>query len=142
MKYKARAESKPLYVTFRERGNHGLMKHLYKIQDVVSLDFDDNSAIAILDAMGKYPNIKNRLENYRNKTSVKGTKFVFIIDLDESIELPFPVQYDNSSRAPQGDVYLSLKEVFGKPVNGTVFIANKSSKRMMAKSSPRTLSTR
>lgn len=123
--YKARAESKPLYVTFRERGNHGVMRHLHKIQDVVSLDFNDNSAIAVLDAMGKYPNIKNRLENYRNKTNVTGTKFVFIFDIDESIELPFPVQYDNSSQAPQGDVYLSLKEVFGKPVNGTVLISNK-----------------
>lgn len=137
--YKTRAESKPLYFAYRD---HGRIEYLFKILDVVSLNLDDDSAIDVLDKMGKYPNIKKRLEKYKKESHATGTKFVFIIDLDESIELPFPVQYDNSSRAPQGDVYLSLKEVFGKPVNGTVFIANKSSKRMMAKSSPRTLSTR
>lgn len=128
--YKARAESKPLYFAYRDRGK---IEYLFKIQDVVSLDLSDNSAIDVLDKMGKYPNIKNRLENYKKKVTCTGTKFVFIIDLDESIKLPFPVQYDSSSRAPQSPVYLSLKEVFGEPVNGTVLISNKKKKGSSAK---------
>lgn len=128
--YKTRAESKPLYFAYRD---HGRIEYLFKIQDIVSLDLDDDGAIDVLDKMGKYPKIKDRLNNYKEETGATGTKFLFIIDLDESIELPFPVQYDNSSRAPQADVYLSLKEVFGKPVNGTVLISNKKKNGSTAK---------
>lgn len=124
-KYKSRGEKHPLYVAFRERGNHGRITHLYKIQDIVSLDLDDNDAIDSLastlqEGQPLYPQIKNKIEYYKTKhpTYGKGLKWVFIIDRENSIELPFPVEYDSSIRGLATHTYLTLNEVIRKPDPG------------------------
>ena len=42
---------------------------------------------------------------------------VAVIDLDNSIKLQYPVEYNGSIRGQAGNVYLTLKEVFGPPTS-------------------------
>ena len=117
-KYKSRGEKHPLYVAFRASGQHGRITHLYKIQDVLSFDFNDNDAISAIISTGKYPNIENRIEGYKNEVDPKDQKYVFIIDNNNTIELPYPVEYDGSIRGMRGITTLKLSEVFEKPKSG------------------------
>jgi len=110
-KYKSRGVKHPLYVAFRAKGQHGRITHLYKIQDVLSFDFNDQDAINAIVSMGKYPDIENRIKGYKMDAAPKGQKYVFIIDKENTIELPYPVEYDGSIRGMAGTTTLKLSEV-------------------------------
>lgn len=121
-KYKSRGERHPLYVAFRERGRHGCITDLYKIQDILSFDLDDVDTIEVLDAMEqdgkpKYPNIKSRIEYYKinNPNYSKEMKWVFIIDTENSIHLPYRVEYEDSIKGMAGIAYRKLNEIIRKP---------------------------
>ena len=107
-KYKSRGERRPLYVAFRERGHNGRITDLYKIQDILCFDLDDDDAIDAIAAMEhdgqpKYPEIKSRIEYYKEKANYsKEIKWVFIIDIDNSIHIPYPVEYDGSTKGMTG----------------------------------------
>lgn len=129
-KYKSRGEKHPLYVAFRHRGEHGRITDLYKIQDIIKLDLDDSSAIDAIDSMGKYPNFKNRIEFYKKHepTYLKELKWVFILDQDNSIKLPYPVEYDGSIKGLAGTAYLTLSEVFRSPASSEKIVKIKMKK--------------
>lgn len=116
-KYKSRGEKHPLYVAFRHSKQNGRIEKLYKIQDIIMLDLDDTDAIDAIDSTGMYPCIKNRIEGYKldEPNYKKGTKWVFVLDNDKSIILPYPVEYAGSIQGLAGTTYLSLAEVFQKP---------------------------
>ena len=121
-KYKSRGERHPLYVAFRERGHHGCIRDLYKIQDILSFDLDDVDTIDVLSAMEqdgkpKYPNIKSRIEYYKrnNPYYSKEMKWVFIIDTENSIHLPYRVEYEGSIKGMAGIAYRKLNEIIREP---------------------------
>lgn len=123
--YKSRGERHPLYVAFRERGHNGRITDLYKIQDILSFDLDDEDAINVIAAMEqdgspKYPNIKSRIQYYKdnNPNYTKEIKWVFIIDHENSIHLPYRVEYDGSTRGLTGISYRKLNEFIRQPTNG------------------------
>lgn len=126
--FKARGEKKPLFMAFRERNNHGRMTHLYKIQDVLCLNLEDEIAIDSFstqtDDKGnlKYKGFRDRINYYKRKNknqSKGGDRWVFLLDVENSIELPFPVEYESSIGVP-GEVHLAIKDFFGYPKDGVV----------------------
>jgi len=119
--YRTRAETRSLYVAFRQNGK---INHLYKIQDIVALCLGDTSAIDSLDNTQKYPNIKKRLNYYiQNSPSVDltNTKYVFILDLNNTIELPYTVTY-HSLKGKAGHEFRKLNELIRKPQKGSNMI--------------------
>lgn len=86
----------PLFITFREKGG-GAMKTLYKLLDVLELDLDDEASIekvdeASIEKVGKQLNLKDRLDRYKSfGTPTKGVKRVYVLDIDDAITLPIPV---------------------------------------------------
>lgn len=127
--YEARGKKRPLYMAFRLPQSHGRIEWLYKIQDILSFDLNDKATIESIDSIEengeqKYPNFKKRIEEYKRRTQINqtkwtcfGKKLVFVIDLENSIELQYPVEYEGSIRGQAGNVYLTLKEVFGPPTS-------------------------
>ncbi len=116
--YWTRAQCRPLYVAFRERGE---ITHLYKIQDIVVLRFGDTTAIDSLSKSSMYPNIKNRIDFYmKNNTKLNLTadKYVFILSQNETIELPYTVVYSKGTKGKSGHEFRKLHEMIGKPLNG------------------------
>lgn len=116
----------PLYVAFRKGNSHGRIERLYKIKNIYSLSFNDVDAIHSLGSMendGKklYPNIEDNIESYKKdlKDFNPGDdeKWLFLFDKEESIKLPYPVEYRDSIRGMAGSVFLTLKEVFKEPEN-------------------------
>lgn len=121
--YAKRANSKPLYITFREGGNkQGKMTKLFKVQDIIVLNFYDNPTIEKIEELKKYADFKTRIEAYKNnlrKPIDNGDKFVFILDDDNSFDLPKPVVFDKSyglNGNPRNHVFLSLKDMLAGPV--------------------------
>ena len=116
-KYKSRGEKHPLYVAFRHRGQHGRITDLYKIQEILKFDLDDSAAIEAIESMRKYPDFKSRIEYYKQHQPgyTKELKWVFVLDKNNSIKLPFPVEYENSIKGLNGTTYLTLAEVFQVP---------------------------
>lgn len=121
--YASRANGKPLYITFREGGNQqGKMTKLFKVQDIIVLNFYDDETINAIDEQNKYANFKKRIEKYKSKLRNqidRGDKFVFILDEDNSFDLPKPVVFDkrygNNGNA-QTHVFLSLKDMLAGTV--------------------------
>jgi hypothetical protein len=125
--YRTRAENRALFMAFRNRGS---ITHLYKLQDVLVMRFNDNAAIKALGNSGKYKDIEKRIQYYlKNMPSSKNNdlKYVFILDLDSVIELPYVVSYSNSSKGKSGHEYRKLHELIKKPKAGknTVQLAKK-----------------
>ena len=112
--YKRRGLMRPLYISFREGRNNGQFDILYKVKDVIAMDMNDKSAVASLKAKGSYPNIEQRINGYVNDLHPNGNKWVFILDLDESIKLPMPVQF-SKAKGMMGHVILTLKDVISNP---------------------------
>lgn len=129
-KYKARIESHPLYITFREKRNKGRMTTLYKIKDIVKIYLTADGVKKDMQEYirFKYPEEKDLIERIKNICSrqegedlyKEEDKALFILDRKESIELPYPVQYKN--RAPQGPHYLTLSQVLSKPDEGKNYV--------------------
>ena len=124
-KYKSRGERHPLYVAFRERGHNGRITDLYKIQDILLFDLDDEDAINVIAAMEqdgcpKYSNIKSRIQYYKtnNPNYSKEIKWVFIIDHENSIHLPYSVEYEGSTRGLAGISFRKLNEFIRQPDDG------------------------
>ena len=126
--FSSRGKTSVLFFAFREGGNHGRMTHLYKVQEIISVDLsiqEDIDAIAKIqlpNGSPKYPDFAKRIKTYKTRyvknKNISGLKWVFIIDPNETIELPYPVEY--SGRNPQGTDYRTLKEFFQKPQNANV----------------------
>ena len=98
--------------------------------------------IKIQDAINKkkdYTNFKSRIDAYKAeykskcKKEIKNEdKYVFILDEKMSFDLPYPVifptSYGNNGN-PENHVFLSLKDMLAKPVNGVVTLSNLSKNR-------------
>ena len=121
--YYTRANKRTLFIAFREKG---LITHLYKVQDIVIMSLGDTNAIDYLEKSGKYPNIKQRLNNYIDQTpnlNLHENKYVFILDIPNSIELPYVVEYKVSMKGKAGHEFRKLKEFIRKPdSNGKVLL--------------------
>ena len=119
-KYKSRGEKHPLYVAFRAGGQKGRIDMLYKIQDIIRMNLEDEDVVRSIAATGKYPNFQERVKECISKNGKykPGMKWVFVLDKESSIELPFPVEYEDSIRGMAGPTYLTLSEVIRKPNNG------------------------
>lgn len=97
-----------LYFAFR--GGNGDIRKLYKLKDLVQLDIDDESAISTVEKSIR--DFRKRLEIYKSKCSYTHNriKYVYILDLDHTIELPFIVRpLENNS----GPAYYQLSEIMG-----------------------------
>lgn len=137
--YATRANSKPLYITFREGGNNqGKMSRLYKVQDIIVLKCYDDATIDAIDRSQMYKDFKNRIIKYRELANPKDEdKFVFILDEELSFDLPNPVVFDKSygnNGNAQNHVFLSLKDMLASPVNGQVVLNPNSRKEKRFKS--------
>ena len=118
--YKSRGEKHPLYVAFRAGKQNGRIDMLYKIQDIIRMDLENEDVVRSIAATGKYPNFQERVKECISKNGKykPGMKWVFVLDKESSIELPFPVEYEDSIRGMAGPTYLTLSEVIRKPNNG------------------------
>lgn len=111
----------PLYVAFRKGSSHGRIEYLYKIKNIYSLCLNDDDAIRSLGLMENngiklYPNIVDNINAYKKEfNSSDDEKWLFLLDAEESIKLPYPVEYRDSIRGLTGSVFLTLKEVFKEP---------------------------
>lgn len=134
--FAVRANSKPLYITFREGGNQqGRMTKLFKVQDIIVLDFDDTKTIDEIDKKQKYPDFQKRIGLYKanlKKDIDPGDKFVFILDADNSFDLPKPVVFDKrfgNNGNPEPHVFLSLKDMLaGTEIDGQIVLNPKKQK--------------
>lgn len=132
--FKSRGKKHPLFMAFRERNNNGRMTHLYKIQKVLSADLDDENFLMDSAKMNeerkgsKCSSLWKRIDYYKrnNKNANKGgLRWIFVIDVENSIELPFPAEFE-STRGMAGEVHLTIKEFFGHPTEeGVVMIKHK-----------------
>lgn len=116
--YKSRGEHHPLYMAFR--GTQGRIEKLYKIEDVIVLD--PNNETDVEKSGGK-----NKIEEYKEarKTLPKeedrileGEKYFFFINKEESITLPYPIIYEANNSYVETN--RKLYEYFAKPteING------------------------
>ncbi len=112
--YKRRGLMRPLYISFREGRNNGQFDFLYKVKDIIAMDMNDTEAIASLKAKGTFTDIDDRINGYVNAIHPNGEKWVFILDLDESIKLPMPVQF-SKTKGLMGHIKLTLKDVLSNP---------------------------
>lgn len=109
--YVARGQSHPIFVAFREKG--GVIKQLYKVLDVIKLDiqnygnnqFVDPSIVVALNNE-YYNGVVNNINGYFANHSNLGEKFVFILDLDNIINLPIPKKISWC----QNHAFLTLKD--------------------------------
>ena len=101
-KWKTRGEHKPLYMAFREK--EGYVEKLYKVDDLWSISIAGPSFEATKEQICKADDVKKiealkRIEEYKKiieydeKSDEK--KWVFILDIENSIELPHLVKYRN-----------------------------------------------
>ena len=125
--YKKRGMRRPLYICFRKKGNNGRFDTLYKLQDVVAMDINDKAAIEALAAQKNDPGIANRINGYVNDIHPTGQKYIFILDIKNSIKLPYAVEF-SSTRGMAGHVILTLKELLTLPPCPTVITLQTKSK--------------
>lgn len=89
----SRAKHKPLYMAFRQK--QGEVRKLYKIDEVIIVTFRNNTIVneeAIPD------NIRERLRNYlKIKKDLNEEAYVFLINHEESIDLPYRVIYERNN---------------------------------------------
>ncbi|MBR4218755.1 MAG: hypothetical protein IKR71_06890 [Bacteroidales bacterium] len=126
--YKRRGQMRPLYLAFRKSRSNGRFDTLYKVQDVVAIDMNDNNAVNALENQKKYPDIKNRIQGYVAECKPTGLKWVFILDKDNSIKLPFPVEFEGNTKGMSGHIDIALKDVIVNPCPGVVKIKLKKDK--------------
>lgn len=97
--YKSRGEHKPLFIAFR--GEKGMVKKLYKVAEIISTPIagsDYDIAKERLD-----PEIVKRIEKYKEivkydtENGDERSKWVFILDEKNSIDLPLPVIYKKNN---------------------------------------------
>lgn len=130
--YSARGNKKVLFLAFRKKG--GEFSKLYKIHSVLKIDIGNQADIDDADNLMSpngnqvFPNIKQCIAKYKQlaagnpKVVLNGEKYVFLLDLTETITLPAPVKYQNSSKRNQNHEFLKLKDVLKQPKNGYVLI--------------------
>lgn len=123
--FNTRAQSHPLYIAFKESGK---IDTLYKLKEIVQIDITDQVAIDSLNevvenGIRRYPEFKKKIDKYKTyNPGVKGNKWIFIIDFDNSIDLYYPVLIPSGAR---GNEYRSLKEIFNSPAvedNGRIVL--------------------
>ena len=112
---KNRCVRKPLYVAFR--GDKGVVDKLYKLEEIITMPLEGEYFDAALEALDK--TVKTRIRNYIKKcqpTNPSEQKWVFILDLNHCINLPYKVKpkRDNSNT----EVNRSLSEYFAQPTKG------------------------
>lgn len=92
---KKRGEHKPLFLALR--GEKGEVKTLFKIDDVLSMHLKGDLYESDLKSLS--PDIQERIVNYKKNICVEGSdfKWVFILDIENSIELPHKVKYRNNN---------------------------------------------
>lgn len=102
-KWKTRGEHKPLYMAFRKK--EGYVEKLYKVDDLWSISIAGPSFEATKEQIIKNPDDVKKIEalkrieeykkiiEYDEKSDEK--KWVFILDIENSIKLPHPVKYRN-----------------------------------------------
>lgn len=109
--YKSRGEHKPLFIAFRGKG--GSVKKLYKVERLLNIPI----------AGGDYESLKgsidneiiDKIENYKKLFSISDDKprWVFILNNDRSIELPYEIKYKRNNTFVETN--RSLKDYFAKP---------------------------
>ena len=107
---------RPLFVTFRQR-NGGIMRKLYKIDDIVILNPSNQNEIETLKNSTYPDNVKNRILGYLNSSNYShghpDDERFYILSETESIELhnnPKPMR--NNAKF----TYYSLKEILTKEI--------------------------
>jgi hypothetical protein len=115
-------DKRTLYLSFRAK--KGISNKLYKVNDVIPVTLGDNRAIEALDNVCN--GYADRLKQYIAARQDKGLntseeKLVFFLNLNESINLPYP-----SKPAGRNNTYkkcYSLSKYFGTPnADGYVII--------------------
>lgn len=112
---KNRCVRKPLYVAFR--GDKGVVDKLYKLEEIITMPLEGEYFDAALESLDK--TVKTRIRNYIKKcqpTNPSEQKWVFILDLNHCVNLPYKVKpkRDNSNT----EVNRSLSEYFAQPTKG------------------------
>ena len=98
------------------------MTKLFKVQDIIVLNFYDDETITAIDKSNKFAKFKERIKAYKDnlrKPIDHGDKFVFIFDEELSFDLPNPVVFDKSygnNGNPRNHVFLSLKDMLAGTV--------------------------
>lgn len=107
---------RPLFITFRQR-NGGLMKKLYKIDDIIILNPSNQNEIETLKNSTYSENVKNRILGYLNSSNYShghpDDERFYILSETESIELhnnPKPMR--NNAKF----TYYTLKEILTKEI--------------------------
>lgn len=109
---------KTLYIAFKNKG--GDMDKLYKLDDIFLLDINDQSAVSAVDS--SLPGFSQRLSTYKSLYKYKGangypasthdTKQVYVLDMQNPIELPTTVMPMENNVAP---AYYDMHEFIGLP---------------------------
>jgi hypothetical protein len=119
--YSKYSKQKPIFIAFREKG--GVIRSLHKLAGIEVLDINDDVKINTIDETGRYPDFAKRIKQYKSHfPAVNGVKQVFVMDLSESITLPYTVKY--KKRSPQGLAYHDIKEFFPSSLCQTVVLLN------------------
>ncbi len=106
-----------LYLAFRKKGK-GEMTELYKVQEIIIVDFDDVNGWSSLSV-----DQQKRLNVYNNIQPRNGLKRVFFLDKDATIELPNPVYPYNNGKGMAGAATYTLSDFLAKPdSNGCVIL--------------------
>lgn len=113
-------QRKILYLAFKDKRG-GSMTMLYKVKEIVEgINLNDLSQLKLLKNMPEYSNIESRILQYKEITKYNSndtdSKRLFILDMDNSIKLLYPVRpLENNSNWP----YYSLKD-FIQPANSDI----------------------
>lgn len=122
--YKKRMNHKPLYMAFR--ASQGEVTTLYKISDVIEMHImGDESKTYIENLPDEY---RGRIEGYvgelkkriNGEDNGKGLKYVFFINRDESIELPYTIKYKKNNSFMETSK--KLCDYFKRPKEGEIYI--------------------
>lgn len=127
----SRANSHPLYLTFRAGGNQcGRMEMLYKVKEIIKINYNDQEKIDRISSI--YFDFKKRIEPWIDHAKKKNNKnidrWVFILDKDNSIKLPNPVEYFDKTVGingnKRGNDYILLKDMLSEAeyINGNKIV--------------------
>ena len=116
--YKSRGEHHPLYMAFR--GTQGRIEKLYKIEDVIVLDPNNETDVeksGRKDKIEEYKEARKTLPKEEDRI-LEGEKYFFFINKEESITLPYPIIYEANNSYVETN--RKLYEYFAKPteING------------------------
>lgn len=109
--YKSRGEHKPLFIAFRGKG--GSVKKLYKVERLLNIPIAGGDYESLKGSIDK--KIIDKIENYKKLFSISDDKprWVFILNNDRSIELPYEIKYKRNNTFVETN--RSLKDYFAKP---------------------------